>query len=105
MAIPDQSKVETATIANQEESVAIQCSVMGNDCKAILLSMARGIDRANTKLTVIDKSLAQNQIVTESTAQRVEALEKQRTAMFLSLLGTCATVIGGVILFLITGKA
>ena len=101
----DQSNVETDTVYRQEESVAIQCAKMGDDCKGILISMARGIDRINTKLNVIDKTLGENQVITLATEKRVEALEKQRTSLVLAVLGTCCTVIGGVVLYLVTGKA
>ena len=101
----DQRDIETDTIYRQEESVAIQCAKMGNDCKGILLSMARGIDRVYSKLNVIDKTLGENQVVTLATEKRVEALEKQRTSLVLAVLGTCCTVIGGVVLYLVTGKA
>lgn len=98
---PDQSDVETATIVRQEDSVAIQCVSMGNDCKGILLSLARGVDRVNTKLNNIDKTLAENQVTTMATEKRVESLEKNRAAVVVAVLGVCATVVGGIVLYLV----
>lgn len=103
--IPDQSNVETTTIIRQEDSVAIQCMSMGNDCKGILLSLARGIDRVNTKLNNIDKTLAENQVVTLATEKRVEELEKTQKAISMRIVCAGITLIGGALLYLITGKA